>query len=117
MSQRTLALAWKYPSNQFAVNDETGSIIHWEGPDPEPDETQIQQAETEYAVVSVEVKTEKLASYELNTPLNKTLLDIFLDIETRLRDLSSTSGLPDIAAATNQADYTLALKTILKAKM
>lgn len=52
MSQRTEALAWKFSGNQFAVNDETGTIIHWDGPDPQPDEAAIVQAETEYAVVA-----------------------------------------------------------------
>ena len=61
-----------------------------------------------------DTENEKTASAVLATPLNLTLRDVLLDIEQRLRAAGQTSTLTDIAAATNQAEYTAALKTILK---
>ncbi len=57
---------------------------------------------------------DKRAAGSLNTPVNKTLRDVLLDIEQRLRALGEISSLPGIAAANNPAKYTAALKNIAK---
>ncbi len=61
-----------------------------------------------------EAHLESSATANISTPLNKTLRDLLLDIEQRLRAAGETSTLPDIAAATNKAQYTAALKDIVK---
>lgn len=110
---REKALAWKWPNSEFSLFADD-SLNDWRGPDPRPDGATIDQAEADYALVAAEVEAETRASNDLDTPLNKALRDVFLDLETRLRALGSTSELPDIAAATNLAKYTTAIKTILK---
>jgi len=55
------------------------------------------------------------AEGDLNTPLNKTLRDLLLDIEQRLRGAGQTSTIPSIAAATNTAEYKSAVKAIHEA--
>ncbi len=57
---------------------------------------------------------EKRAEGDLNTPLNKALLDMFLDIEQRLRAAGQNSTISEIAAATNKAEYKTAVKDIYK---
>ena len=54
------------------------------------------------------------AAADLDAALNKTLRDLLLDIEQRLRAAGQNSTLTDIAAAGNQAEYTAALKQIVK---
>lgn len=53
------------------------------------------------------------AAAVLDRAINKTLRDVLLDLEQRLRAAGLTSTLPDIAAATNKAEYRAALKEIL----
>ncbi len=53
------------------------------------------------------------AAGDLGNAINKTLRDLLLDIEQRLRS-GGDSTIPDIAAATNKAEYTAALKMIVK---
>ena len=57
---------------------------------------------------------DKTATSTLATPLNLALRDVLLDIEQRLRAAGQTSTLPDIAAATNKAEYKAALKKIVE---
>ncbi len=54
------------------------------------------------------------AAADLDAAINKSLRDLLLDIEQRLRAAGQNSTIPDIAAATNQAEYTAALKEIVK---
>lgn len=54
------------------------------------------------------------AAASLNTAVNKAIRDILLDIEQRLRAAGQTSGISSIAAATTQAEYTAALREIVK---
>ncbi len=54
------------------------------------------------------------ATTNLDTAINKTLRDLLLDIEQRLRAAGQISIIPDIAAATNKAEYRAALKDIIK---
>ena len=110
---RERALAWKWPGNEFSLRADD-SLNQWSGPDPRPDEAALQQAEIEYAVVASDVEGDARAGHDLNTPLNKTLRDIFLDLEIRLRAAGQTSSLPGIAAATDPAEYTAALRGIHK---
>ena len=114
MSDLAEALAWKFPGNPFSVNDETGQIQQWLGPDPQPDQAAIDQAVADFAAVKDEILSDRRATADLATPINKALRDLLLDIEQRLRAAGQTSTLPDIAAATNKAEYTGALKTIVK---
>ncbi len=51
---------------------------------------------------------------KVNTPINKTIRDLLMDIEVRLRAAGQTSSIPDIAAASNKSEYQTALKEILK---
>ncbi len=51
---------------------------------------------------------------DLDAAINKALRDLLLDIEQRLRAAGQTSTLPDIAVATNKAEYTGAIKDIIK---
>lgn len=64
-----------------------------------------------------DAKNEALASVALAMAINKALRDLLLDIEQRLRAAGQTSTLPDIAAATNQVQYTTALKDIVKSHL
>ena len=64
-----------------------------------------------------EAENETRAGGELATPLNLTLRDLFLDIETRLRAAGETSGIQVIADASDPPAYTAALKTILKSHL
>ena len=57
---------------------------------------------------------DRVSTNTLNTPLNKTLLDLFQDFEQRLQAAGQTSTIPSIAAATNPAEYKTALKKILE---
>ena len=61
-----------------------------------------------------EGEKDKTAGAQLAMPLNLALRDLLLDIEQRLRAAGQTSTLPGIAAAANKADYTAALKQIVK---
>ncbi len=117
MSGLTAALAWKFPGNAFSVNDEAGAIQQWDGPDPQPNQTAIDQALVDYAVVKDDVLSERQASADLATAVNKALRDLLLDIEQRLRAAGQNSTLSGIAAATNKAEYSAALKTIVKSHL
>ena len=57
---------------------------------------------------------DRQAAANLDMALNKALRDLLLDIEQRLRAAGQTSTLPGIAAATNKAEYTTALKKVVK---
>jgi len=57
---------------------------------------------------------DKQVTADMDMAINKTLRDLLLDIEQRLRAAGQNSALPDIAAATNKAEYTTALKEIVK---
>ena len=57
---------------------------------------------------------ESRAASNLDAAINKAIRDLLLDIEQRLRAAGETSTLPDIAAANNKAEYTAALKDIVK---
>ena len=59
-------------------------------------------------------KLDRESTSQVNTPINKTLLDLLLDLETRLRRAGQPSDLPLILAATNAAEYKAALKEILE---
>ncbi len=60
---------------------------------------------------AVAEKNTKSAS-DLGTALNKTLRDLLLDIEQRLRAAGQTSNIQDIADASNQTEYLQALRKI-----
>lgn len=62
----------------------------------------------------VDARVTKTVDATLASPLNLTLRDLLLDIEQRLRDAGHNSTLPDIAGAGDKAEYTAALKKILK---
>jgi len=61
-----------------------------------------------------EHRKEHTALRDLDAALNKTLRDLFLDIEVRLRGAGQPSGIPGIVAATNKTTYMAALKDIMK---
>ncbi len=61
-----------------------------------------------------DVLAETDAANTLDAAINKTLRDLFLDIEQRFRAVGQTSTLPDIAAANTKSEYTAALKARVK---
>ena len=71
-------------------------------------------------------KDDESAGLELNTPLNKALRDVLLNLEARMVQagvLANDPAIPaavridSIAAATNEAEYTAALKGLVKSYM
>ena len=57
------------------------------------------------------------AAADLDAAVNKALRDLLLDIEQRMRAAGQTSALSGIAAATNKAEYTAALKAVVKSHL
>ncbi len=57
------------------------------------------------------------AQQKVDDAVHKVVRDLFFDVERRLRALGADSFEADIAAATNLAEYTAALKARVKAEL
>lgn len=62
----------------------------------------------------IDLQKEIDANNQLDRTVNKTIRDIFWDIELRLRDLGSISANTQIASSNVKSEYTTALKDRIK---
>ena len=79
-----------------------GQVYAWDG------------AAWQIDVVANEDRKDQAATGRLNTPVNRTLVDLLWDLEQRMRAAGQTSSIPEIAAAADKATYKVEGKNIVK---